>query len=49
MLLKQISEPFPSETLALASAAEPLVPDALHRLDDQQQTTEVATDAEVFP
>ena len=47
MLIEKISEPFPGETLALASAAEPLVPDPLRRLDEQQQTTEVAADAEV--
>jgi hypothetical protein len=47
MLLEKISEPFPGETLALASAAEPLVPGPLRRLDEQQQTTEVPAHAEV--
>src|SRR5271157_4863635 len=46
-LFEKISEPFPIETLALASAAEPLIPSPLRRHDDQQQTTKVPAHAEV--
>ena len=42
-----IREPLPREALALAPTAEPLVPGAPRLLEYQQQTTEVAADAEV--
>ena len=46
-LCKKISEPLPGETLALAATTQPLVPGPPRRLDEQQQTTEVAADAKV--
>ena len=46
-LSEQIREPLPSETLALAATAQPLVPRPLRRFDEPQQTLKVAADAEV--
>jgi hypothetical protein len=40
-------EPLPVETFALAPTAEPLVPDALHLIDDAQQTSKIAAHTEV--
>ena len=44
---KQVHEPLPGETLALAPTAEPLVPSPPHLLDDAQQRDEVAADTKV--
>jgi hypothetical protein len=45
-LFEKISEPLPSEMLALAATTQPRVPGPLRRLDEQQQTTEISADAE---
>src|SRR5262249_24301839 len=46
-IAKQVREPLPGETLALAPTAEPRVPGAPRLLEDEQQTSEVAAHREV--
>src|SRR5439155_2899485 len=46
-LSEEIRKPLPSETLALAATAQPLVPGPLRRFDESQQTPKIATHAEV--
>ena len=44
---KQVREPLPGETFALAPTAEPLVPDTLRLFGDPQQTSKIAAHTEV--